>query len=278
MTRPWEDDDQRSAYVRDLVHQIPSECVRGTPAGHPTPRSTIPRVIVRFWHDLQDIPSDVCECLDSWNVLKNEGFDLVLFGDGAARRFIVRTFGPLFSRAYDLCHHPAMRCDYFRLCYILAHGGCYIDADDVYQGSSCEPLFCDARLKIQPLCYDAATGNMVSPDIFLRQRKSSQGWTFYVNNNPLVAPAGHPMLNLALQRATRLLIRGGQRLDIQSTTGPGNLTACLVRHAIARRQLPRELDFSILDNWEALALSRWPLSYRSDERNWRFAGGPSAFT
>jgi hypothetical protein len=75
---------------------------------------------------------------------------------------------------------------------------------------------------------------------------------------------------LALARSTRILVgQTGPRLDIQSTTGPGNLTASLVRHSVSCRTTGKDRDFLLLANWEAIATSRWPLSYRDDERNWR---------
>ena len=163
-----------------------------------------------------------------------------------------------------------MRCDYFRLCYILTNGGFYVDADEFYQGGDCEALFLDDHLKIHPLCYDTSSATMVPTDIFTKKQNDSPHWIFYVNNNPLVAPASHPVIRLALARSTRILLSHEQTFpNIQSTTGPGNLTASLVKHAIVSELSGRARDFSLLANWETLSVSRWPLSYRDDERNWR---------
>ena len=110
---------------------------------------------------------------------------------------------------------------------------------------------------------------------FSQEKQSdSPNWIFYVNNNPLVAPASHPVVRLALARSTRILLSHEEkRLDIQSTTGPGNLTASLVNHVITgvitAELAGQERDFSLLANWETISISRWPLSYRDDERNWR---------
>lgn len=258
-----EDDDLRSRHIRELVREaVPIEISAS--------RTDIPKVIVQFWHDLHEIPEDVQECLDSWERLKKQGFKRVLFDDAAARRFISKRLGGSYLAAFDLCHHPAMRCDYFRLCYVVTYGGFYVDADEVYQGTDCNHFFRDNRLKIQPLCYDTATGMMIKPDVLVRERGYSPDWIFYVNNNPLVAPANHPVIRLALDRATRILLSCVERRpEIQSTTGPGNLTASLVRHSIASKLTGRTRDFLILPNWEATSISRWPLSYRNDERNWR---------
>jgi len=163
-----------------------------------------------------------------------------------------------------------MQSDYFRLCFIARNGGFYIDADDYYQGGDLEYLLHDKRLKLQPLCYDTSTGTMVQTRVFTRKGSDSPDWIFYVNNDPLIAPPSHPVIRLALARSTQLLLsHAGDRRDIQSTTGPGNLTASLVRHAVASVVAGGARDFAFLPNWDAVSVSRWPLSYRSDERNWR---------
>lgn len=259
-----EDDDFRSHYIQALVQ---------TPDPRPTAMSLnqhyIPKVIVQFWHDSDKIPEDVRECLDSWAILNIQGFKRVLFDDGQARHFIFNKFGYRYLQAFDRCYHPAMRCDYFRLCYILVNGGFYVDADEMYQGTECDRFFCDSKLKVQPLCYDTITGNMITPYCFIKKCQSSPSWIFYINNNPIVSPAGHPIIHLALERATRILLNSLERPEIQSTTGPGNLTASLVSHAISSSLSGSDRDFLILSEWEAVSISPWPLSYRNDERNWR---------
>jgi hypothetical protein len=261
--RVAENDHLRSSHIRELVH-------RTVPGAAPCGRANIPRVIVQFWHDPNNIPSDVGECLETWGPLIGQGFKRVLFDDNEARRLIDRQLGSQYLTAFDLCHHPAMRCDYFRLCYMLRFGGFYVDADEVYQGGDCHSLFRDNKLKIQPLCYDTVTGTMVTTHAFVTKRAHSPHWIFYVNNNPIIAPASHPIIRFALARATGILLsRVAELPDIQSTTGPGNLTASLVRHSIAAELAGKARDFVLLPNWEATSISRWPLSYRHDERNWR---------
>ena len=263
LSRIAEDDGLRSRYMRQLIQEV-------APTRPQLAAATIPKIIVQFWHEAKAIPADVQECLASWEPLESQGFKRILFDDYQARRFISNSFGRRYVEAFDRCHHPAMRCDYFRLCYILWHGGFYVDADEVYQGGDCRSLFQDNRLKIQPLCYDTSAATMVPSHTFRKKQHDSPHWIFYVNNNPLIAPASHPVIRLALARSTRILLRHKKTLlDIQSTTGPGNFTASLVKHAIASEIAGQARDFLILTNWEALSVSRWPLSYRDDERNWR---------
>ncbi len=262
LARTAENDGLRSAHVRNLVQ-------RPAPTKSRPRAPQIPRVIVQFWDDPFRLPSDVRECIDSWQPLARSGFERVLFDDARARRFISKAFGWTFVAAFDRCHHPAMRCDYFRLCFLLARGGFYVDADERYLGASCEELFLNNMLKVQPLCYDLATDAMVPTRVFRRERDYSPNWIFYVNNSPLVAPPLHPVIELALARSTRILLTDSEYPDIQSTTGPGNLTASLVRHSLACQGAGKDRDFALLDNWESISVSQWPLSYRDDARNWR---------
>jgi mannosyltransferase OCH1-like enzyme len=227
-------------------------------------------MLVRYWHNRTEIPDDVQECLDSWRPLAQAGFRLTLFDDDRGRRFIESHFGHRHLAAFDRCRHPAMRSDYFRLCYLVACGGFYIDADEVYLGGKCDRLVGDDLLKVQPLCYDSDTNEMVDVPVFSRAGAASRSWIHYVNNNPLIAPASHPVLEAALARSTRLLEPiPAHRLDIQSTTGPGNLTASLVAHALTTERAGVAADYLFLTEWDQLSVSRWPLSYRNDERNWR---------
>jgi mannosyltransferase OCH1-like enzyme len=258
-----EDDALRSRYMRRLIRETLPDCAR-------QPVRLIPRVVIQFWHNVEQVPADVRDCLDSWAPLVGQGFERVFFDDRSARRFINKLFSGRHLAAFDLCRHPAMRCDFFRMCYLVALGGFYVDADEEYQGGDCEPLFGDDLLKIQPLCYDGGTDSMVDVEVFAQGDVWSPDWIYYVNNNPIIAPPGHPILQLALARATRMLVsQPVNRMDIQSTTGPGNLTASLVAHSITSEYAGAARTFSLLKDWESISVSRWPLSYRTDERNWR---------
>lgn len=236
----------------------------------PARRAAIPRVIVQFWDDANRVPADVAECMATWEPLARLGYRRELFDDLSGRRFISAHFTARELAAFDRCRHPAMRCDYFRMCYILRRGGFYVDADDVYSGGDCTFLFADARLKLQPLCFDTETGEMVAPGDFLRPTTPSPSWIYYINNNPIVAPPGHPAVRSALARATRVLLDDGTRtLGVQSTTGPGNLTVSLVAHDVRRARAGTVCDYVLLQDWDRIAVSRWSLGYRADDRNWR---------
>jgi hypothetical protein len=231
----------------------------------------LPRTVVQFWNDLYELPEDARECIDSWRGLQELGFELLLFDDHRAREFISRRLGPRYQMAYDRCYHPAMQSDYFRLCYIFMEGGCYLDADDFYHGAEIDHLFSDGRLRIQPLCYDASTNQMVPPSVFAEPGANASSWIFYFNNNPLIAIREHPVVERALTKATEALERpaASNLPEIQSTTGPGNLTKSIFDLAAAHSEI--ESALFVLYDWEDIATSKWPLSYRHDTRNWRLS-------
>jgi hypothetical protein len=112
---------------------------------------------------------------------------------------------------------------------------------------------------------------MVPPEVFTEPGADASTWIFYFNNNPLLAGPGHPIVERALANATRALERasGGELPDIQSTTGPGNLTRTIFE--LAQEHVEAAAALVVLCDWEDVATSRWPLSYRHDARNWRLS-------
>ena len=266
MTDSPEHHRQRSEFIRGLVQQ--SGCKLPINDRY---KQGPPRTIVQFWHDLRDLPEDIEECITSWTRWTTSGFAHCLFDEGSAKAFIGSSLDARHERAFERCYHPAMQADYFRLCYLFVEGGLYIDADDVCVSTKIGWLFDDGRLKVQPLCYDIASGTMVNPSAFLTVGAYSPGWIFYFNNNPLIATQGHPIIERSLARATHLLELADEDAlpEIQTTTGPGNLSRSIFEHGTTVGGVER--DLVILRDWDSLAVSKWPLSHRSDVRNWRLS-------
>jgi hypothetical protein len=266
MTDTPEHHRRRSEFIRRLVQR--SEGPLTIEAQY---AQCIPRTIVQFWHDLQDLPWDIEECIVSWTRWTSSGFAHRLFDEGSAKAFIGAALSVRHERAFERCYHPAMQSDYFRLCYLLVEGGFYVDADDVCLGTDLGWLFNDGRLKIQPLCYDVTSRKMVTPSVFLHKDAYDPSWIFYFNNNPIIVHRGHPIIERALQQATDLLelSNGNELPEIQTTTGPGNLSKAVFEFGSAFGHVNSNL--LVLGNWESLAVSRWPLSHREDTRNWRLS-------
>lgn len=264
-----ENDFLRSTFIRDLiVHQSDSTSTSST--RETSPSTVIPKTLIRYWHDPCNVPEDVLACLDSWEILRAQGFEVRMFDDATAKAYIAERYGERELQAFARCRHPAMRCDYLRMCFVLAEGGLYVDADDILIGDGWnDSIFGNGRLKIQPLCYDITTQGMLPTSEIWRTDLPTNGRIFYINNNPIAAPASHPVLRRALSRATGILLGADPLPEIQSTTGPGNLTAALVAHARESKIAGTPLDFELLRDWETFAETRWELSYRKDARNWR---------
>lgn len=260
-----EDHRRRSDFIKNLVQH---------PFRGKLPPSEysykIPRTIAQFWHNRAQLPSDVSNCMQTWEKLKTNGFNYVFFDQEDAKEFIDKELGERYVNAFKKCYHPAMQSDYFRLCYISIKGGFYVDADDVYLGVPIDDLFVDSRLKIQPLCYDLASGLMVEPRIFSKDAAYSPNWIFYFNNNPLIAPPHHIIIDEVLAQSTILLENSASTLpEIQSTTGPGILSKSIFKLGIEKLEI--ESNLHILSDWENTAFTKWQLSYRNDSRNWRIS-------
>ncbi|MEA2998611.1 MAG: hypothetical protein QOK17_444 [Sphingomonadales bacterium] len=266
-----EDHDLRSAFIRKLTLE---QLVTGSVRRRQRSRKKIPRTLVRYWHDPHALPDDVGACIESWTRLRAQDFQFRMFNDSSAAAYIAANYGSRECAAFGRCRHPAMRSDYLRLCFMLAEGGLYVDADDVLgEGDGWTRLFEDDRLKVQPLCYDVSAGEMVPAAAIWRADLPTEGRIFYVNNDPIVAPPGHRVLRRALARATERLLAKNAQPEIQETTGPGNLTAVLAGYARELRLRGHGPDFVFLKDWGAIAQTRWELSYRGDERNWRNMDG-----
>lgn len=262
------DDDEkaRSTFVRKLVQQPSGRVAVPAEDAH-----KIPKRIVQFWDNLNHLPIDVRECIETWKATERWGVESLLFDSQQAGDFIYEKLGLRHKQAFEKCYHPAMQSDYFRLCYIFIEGGCYIDTDDVYSGFEIQHLFDNSQLKIQPLCYDVKTHTMVPPQTFTKLGEYEASWIFYFNNNPLIACSRHPIIEHALAQATSSLeknLRSGLP-EIQSTTGPGNLTKAIFDVVTKNAEIKESL--LVLNNWEDIAKSKWELSYRNDSRNWRLS-------
>ncbi len=256
----------RSNFVRELVQ-------RPTTLGpvFPALRTTPPKRIVQFWDDLDELPEDVWECMESWKQLERSGFELQVFDDSSAREFIRVNLGSRHVEAFNKCYHPSMKSDYFRYSYIFVEGGFYIDADDVYHGAAIDHLFSDGRLKLQPFCYDITTAQMVPTSDFIEPGADQLSWIFYFNTTPLIAVRNHPIVERALLNATTSLESesNGELPEVQATTGPGNLTRS-VFEVLTENGYPEDA-LLVVHDWENISTSKWPLSYRSDTRNWRLS-------
>jgi len=254
-----EDNNKRSKFIYDFLQKKaqPQICEN----------VIIPKVIVQYWHSFDELPNDVFKCIESWKILKKKGFEFELFDDNLAKKFIIKHLSEEYLISYLKCHHPAMRCDYFRLCYLYIYGGFYVDSDEFYLNQKIDSLFNDNNIKIQPLCYNMEQEKMIELKYYLNKLYNKAN-IYYFNNNPIVTPPLHELIYIALRRATHKLLKEENIFDIQSTTGPGNLSASIIYYLLSGKD-----KINIIDNWNSISKSPWNLSYRKDNRNWRLYNG-----
>lgn len=220
--------------------------------------------ILQFWDQPQP-PPDVLDCMDSWRAA---GPPLVRFDDAAARDWLQARFGAELVAAYRHCHHPAMRCDLFRLAWLLREGGLYVDADDALAPDALMQDFGRGAVLL-PL---AQQGHAIVPVLDgLHARNAGQYIGFYVNNAPFFARPGHPLLERALERAMghlRQAMAEGRRADIHIDVGPTNLSFALLDHLAECHRQDRDPDVHVQIEWPWLR-PFLPLAYKQGERNWR---------
>ena len=188
--------------------------------------------ILQFW-DQPAPPADVLASMESWH---RAGPPVMRFCDETAVDWLRTHYGAEVLEHYLHCHHPAMRSDLFRLAWLLRQGGLYIDADDAFIGDGPLPDF-ERGLVLLPLAIHG--GGIVPVEVALHAGDAAG---FFVNNAPLFATPGHPVMETALNAALAHLhgcAARGERGDIHEHTGPSNLNRALVDHLIRSDEAPR---------------------------------------
>ena len=253
----------RSLAVKAFSHAANAASLRGTRG------AGAPRVLVQYWDDAA-VPTDVAACMATWDPLRNIGFERVTFDRARARRFISHTFSKFHRAAFEAARHPAIRSDYFRLCYLASRGGWYVDADDAYQDTDMTPLLEPRGLRVQALCYNLDDDRMMDAARALAG-PDHQNVIHYVNNDPLIARPQHPVLLATLRNATSTLLRQQSigQVDVQAIAGPGALTLELARHNQDGSLIGAELDVEVRTDWDRYAHPVWDLEYRRDGHDWR---------
>jgi hypothetical protein len=89
-----EDERRRSNFIRQLtLRQLGREQESSSRPERRDPTACVPRTLVRFWHEHDNVPLDVRRCLDSWEALRDEGISFRMFGDASAAAYIARRYG-----------------------------------------------------------------------------------------------------------------------------------------------------------------------------------------
>ena len=211
--------------------------------------AAIPPRLAQYWDDAEP-PADIAALMATWPA-QHAGFALHRFDDAAAQAFLRDTATPAVLAAYRRAREPAQRADLFRLAWLHAGGGWYVDADNR----------CHAPLPT--LAPGAATLVVYQEDLGT------------IGNDVIGATAGHPVIARALHDAVAA-VNGGDTDLLWLATGPGLLTRAFAATA-AEAPLPLRrwlaghcvLDRRVL--FRAVAL-HCAAGYKATPRHWSHAG------
>lgn len=166
----------------------------------------LPRpTLLQFWD--AEVPDAVQPLLASVQA-HNPELDYRCFDDGQAADFIVDNYGADIAQLYRSCAIPAMRSDLFRYCYLLQHGGFYVDADYRCLGPIDELLVAAPRAQL-----------------LLRKNGLANGMMYF-------ADAQDPLMQRILDSALTN-IRARRSNNVWSVTGPSVLRRLLADAATA---------------------------------------------
>src|SRR5262249_13685155 len=85
-------EELRSAFIREITLlqlKDASQAGNDLEVGF----GSIPRRLIRYWHDPSDLPRDVSACLASWNGLADAGFEFFMFDDVSGAAYIADNYG-----------------------------------------------------------------------------------------------------------------------------------------------------------------------------------------
>jgi len=188
--------------------------------------------IMQFW-DKSQVPDDVMAAITGWKRLAGDRHHL--FDQQMAEDFLRDTYGPTEAAIMAGCPHPAIMCDYFRLGWLAAKGGLYVDADSVL------------RVTMRGIWPQMADRTV----LWIRTHVPNGA----ISNGVMAARAGSPLMLRCFEEAGRRLA-AGQIENVVGAAGPimiRNIVAQAVRedtmepfHAIhtafARRLIYRALQ------------------------------------
>lgn len=213
----------------------------------------IPREICQYW-DTAEPPPDVRTMIDSW-ITAHPTYGHTLFNDQTAAAYLAKHAQPGALNAFMSTRDRAQRADIFRLAWLYANGGIYIDADDRCRG----PL--------EPLLPSGKTFVAFQED-----------YGSIANNFLAVAPQ-HPIIKRALDLAIEATIRGDREI-VWLSTGPGMLTRAfaqyLAEHADRLDDTLRTI--AILERHEVRAalVPYCQAAYKRTARHWQNLAFPTS--
>ncbi len=188
-----------------------------------------------------------------------------LYDYESAKNYINQNFEKRITYAFNLCWHPAMRSDFFRIAKLFIEGGFYCDIDDL-------PNLMESYTKdVNFIALSAITEiNSRMYRGFHLVDGSSVLDNCYLTNSPILVSKRNPIIGLCLFKATFDLLYGQENLiSIHGTTGPGLIsTGIQVYYTLPNN---KNVKFYTIDLNKVLILEPiFEYTYDSnDVLNWR---------
>ncbi len=264
-TRGFANDDAGWEVLSDLVQRLVRDSAVA-PLRTPGQARAIKLDVFNYWDEVQP-PGDVRECMASWRA---SGLHLVSYDRAAADDFLADEFGGDVLAAFRHAHHPAMQADLFRLARIIRLGGLYVDADDAFVGDGSAPMRFPSAATLKPLAVCRHCPASVPVTVPPPGAPDSMHW-YYLGNAPIAGVGGHPLFDLALERAVAAVMlrkSRGERANIHADTGPANFSLALLEHVADCFSRDADCDVTVSPAWDGMEQSRW-LEYKATGRNWR---------
>ena len=230
--------------------------VRRSTMGAPAKSSPRPvrAHLMQFWNS-PEVPADVTRTMHSWTRL-HPGWEHTVFSAADAERFLQEHLGAETLRAFNLCYHPAMMADMFRVAFLSVAGGFYADADE----RCLQPL-----TDILP---DPASVEIVAPH---------SGWVpGHVDNNFIGCRPGSVLCRATMDGMVEEILQcahEGRRAEIWQVTGPGAMTRGVAHYlASAGPQAASEVVLLPMQQYRSFLRTEEELDYkRNPAANWRLA-------
>lgn len=155
----------------------------------------VPSKLIQYWNKFP-LPTDIAELQHSWPSI-NPDINCELFDFDKAQEFIFTEYGCDISNLFESAALPAMQSDIFRLAYILAKGGIYID--------------------MATHCKSSLTPLLQFPEKLILMRK----WHGGIWNGLLIAQQQNPIVNIIWEKVLDNL-KNRKFDDVWQATGPYN--------------------------------------------------------
>ncbi len=225
------------------------------PDAMPAAAAPPPRRVMQFWD--RSPPGDVLALIQDWRD-RHPDCAHTLLDEPTARGFIAEQLGDEAAEAFDRCHHAAMKSDFVRLVWLHAHGGAYLDADEVCR-KPVGPIL-DALAHVE---FIACISRDPAP---------------YVHNLFMAARPGARVLGVAIEDMLGRLTQpeAPPKPDIWQTTGPGAVTRAVGRVLLEAHGSPNGSHGLVAlmaeANYRLYAGEDAGLAYKKTrEGNWRMA-------